>query len=805
MSSRTNVHSWFESKGWTVFDFQQRAWEHYANGEDGLVNAPTGSGKTYSLLVPALLGALTSKKKGIKILWVTPIRALAKEIKISADRLIQGMEWDLTCVIRTGDTSAADRKKILKNLPDMMITTPETIHQLLSQKDHARFFKHMESIIVDEWHELMGTKRGVLLELATSKIKSLAPALRIWGISATIGNMEQARDILLGTDRSPYGVTVKSKVRKDIQVQSILPKKIETMPWSGHLGIKLLDELLPVIRASNSSLIFTNTRSQCEIWYHRILDAAPDLAGIVAMHHGSISRDLRYWVEDALYDGRLKAVVCTSSLDLGVDFSPVETIVQIGGPKGVSRFIQRAGRSGHSPGATSNIYFVPTHSLELIEAAALRQAVKDEFHESREPFTLSFDVLVQYLMTLAVSDGFHAPSTLQEVRTTWCYSEISDEEWAWCLRFITTGGDALNAYPEFKKAENSSGLYKVVSTSIARRHRMSIGTIVGDSLLEVKYQRGKSIGKIEESFLSRLEPGTSFWFAGRSLELIHIKDMAAIVKNSKKPSGKIPVWSGGRFPLTSNMSEMLRSKLDDIVNNKVKDVELIKMKPLLDLQRERSIIPGQNELLIECFETDEGHHLVIFPFEGRLVHEGMAGLIAWRMSQEINVSFSMAFNDYGFELLSDQKIDIDVEAVKRWIKTENLLADVTAGVNESEMARRKFRDIAIVSGLIFRGYPGVPVKQRHLQSHAGLIYNVFDDYETTNLLYRQAHDEVIQRQLEMTRFRKAIERMSHQQIVITSPKRPTPFAFPIMADRMREKLSSESVDQMLGKLSLQYS
>jgi ATP-dependent Lhr-like helicase len=805
MAVNTDIDAWFQSRGWEVFDFQRKAWEHYSNGEDGLVNAPTGSGKTYSLLVPALLSAIASNKRGIKIIWVTPIRALAKEIKISADRLIAGMGWDLTCAIRTGDTSASERKKLMKDLPDMMITTPETMHLLMSQKDHTRFYKYLDSVIVDEWHELMGTKRGVLLELALSRIKTLAPALRVWGISATIGNLEQARDILLGTARSKFGVTVKSDLKKDIQVQSILPKNIETMPWSGHLGIKLLDELLPVLRASKSALIFTNTRSQCEIWYHRILDTAPELAGIVAMHHGSISKDLRYWVEDALYEGRLKAVVCTSSLDLGVDFSPVETIVQIGGPKGVSRFIQRAGRSGHSPGATSNIYFVPTHSLELIEAAALRQAVKDEYHESREPYILSFDVLVQYLMTLAVSDGFAANQTLKEIRTTWCYAEISKAEWEWCLRFITTGGDALNAYPEFRKAENSTGLYKVVNTPIARRHRMSIGTIVGDPLLAVKYQRGKTIGNIEESFLSRLESGTSFWFAGRSLELIHIKDMAAIVKNSKKPSGKIPVWSGGRFPLTSNMSEMIRAKLDDIVNQKIKDVELIKMKPLLDLQQERSIIPAKSELLIECFETVEGHHIVVFPFEGRLVHEGMAGLIAWRMSQEVSVSFSMAFNDYGFELLSDQKIELSQKALRRWLSTENLLDDVTAGVNESEMARRKFRDIAIVSGLIFRGYPGVPVKQRHLQSHAGLIYNVFDDYETTNLLYRQAHDEVIQRQLEMTRFRKAMERMATQEIVVTSPNRPTPFAFPIMADRMREKLSSESVDQMLEKLSLEYS
>ncbi|MCB0760880.1 MAG: ligase-associated DNA damage response DEXH box helicase [Flavobacteriales bacterium] len=799
------IEDWFDSRNWEPFAFQRESWNHYANGLDGLVNAPTGSGKTYSLLVPALYGATLTSNKGIKVIWITPIRALAKEIKLSADRLIEGMGWDLICSIRTGDTSAADRKKFAKELPDMMITTPETIHVLLSQKEYRKYFKSLESVVVDEWHELLGSKRGVLMELALSHIKSLAPSLRIWGISATIGNLEQARDILLGADRSAHGVTVKAEHRKDIKVKSILPKSVDTMPWTGHLGIKLLEDLLPVIEKSRSVLIFTNTRSQCEIWYNRILEAAPELAGIIAMHHGSMSRDLRYWVEDALYDGRLKAVVCTSSLDLGVDFSPVETIVQIGGPKGVSRFIQRAGRSGHKPGASSEIYFLPTHSLELIEAAALRQAVKDEYHESREPFLLSFDVLVQYLLTRAVSEGFVANEILEEIRTTFCFSDINHEEWEWCLRFITQGGDALQAYPEYRKVEEIDGVYKVTGRAIAMRHRMSIGTIVGDSLLDVRYQRGSSIGNIEESFLSRLSPGEVFWFAGRCLELVRIEGMAAIVKNSSKPKGKIPVWSGGRFPLTSNMSDMLRMKLNEIAQGQIKDVELIRMQPLLDLQRERSAIPGKDELLVEYFESEEGYHLVVFPFEGRLVHEGMAGLVAWRIARESSISFSMAFNDYGFELLSDQPLEVNEDRIAEWLALENLLDDTTAGINESEMARRKFRDIAIISGLVFRGYPGVPVRQRHLQSNAGLIYNVFDQYEVHNLLYRQAHQEVLNQQLEMTRFRNAIWRMQNQRVLITHPPRPTPFAFPIMTDRMREKMSTESVEDMLNKLSLDYS
>lgn len=799
------IASWFDRKKWKVFPFQNKAWQAYAEKKSGIVNAPTGSGKTYSLMVPAFSQFFNKKEtKGLRVLWITPIRALSKEIFISANRLNEQLGLNVTIETRTGDTTASQKKRQAKRLPNVLITTPESLHLLIAQKGSAKMFSKLESIIVDEWHELIGSKRGVLVELGISRLIACNNCLRVWGISATIGNLHQAMEVLLGMKHAQKGMVIRSDIKKEIVVESLMPDKIENLPWTGHLGIKLLDKVLPVIYKSKSTLIFTNTRSQCEIWYQRILDTAPELAGVIAMHHGSMSRDMRNWVEDALYDGRLKAVVCTSSLDLGVDFLPVESIVQVGSPKGVARFVQRAGRSGHQPGAKSKIYFLPTHTLELVEAAALRQAIDDEYMEEREPYFRSFDVLVQYLVTLAVSDGFLPDDIKEEVQNTFSYNSMSDEEWQWCLSFITTGGASLKAYPEFKKVEIDEGVFKVKARRIAMRHRMSIGTIVGDSAIWIKYKRGPSLGSIEESFISKLNVGDAFWFAGRAIELVQIKDMNAIVVNSTKKNARIPSWSGGRLPLSSKMSEMLRLKLNEIAQQNIKDIELEKIQPMTSIQEFNSSVPAKDEFLVEQFETEEGHHIIMYPFEGRLVHEGLASLIAWRISQVLSITFSLAYNDYGFELLSDQSVNLNAEEIQELFSPENVDEDTQAGINSTEMSQRRFRDIAVIAGMIFRGFPGVPIKDRHIQSSSRLIFDVFRDYDSKNLLYRQAFNEVIDYQLEMNRFRDVIYRVNKQKVVLTFPDGPSPFSFPIIADRLREKLSSETVAERLMKLSLNF-
>ena len=808
--------AWFKAQGWKIFPFQEEAWTCFLAGENGIVNAPTGSGKTYALLLPIMCEIAARKATFLKdktrktppriqAIWITPIRALAKEIQQSGKKASEGMGLDIEIAIRTGDTSTSEKARMKKTPPDILITTPETLHLLLAQKGYSHYFEHVFAMVMDEWHELIGSKRGVQVELALSKMKSICKDLRIWGISATIGNMEESMQVLLGDwfEKKPTRL-IKSAIKKRYVVESIFPDELEVLPWAGHLGIKLLDKVIPILLKSQSTLIFLNTRGQAEIWYQKLLEYAPDFAGVVALHHGSMSKETRHWVEDALYDGRLKVVICTSSLDLGVDFRPVETIIQVGGPKGVSRFLQRAGRSGHQPGATSKIYFLPTHSLELIEAAALRAATTLELAEQRVPYIRSFDVLIQYLVTLAVSDGFRSNETLDEIRSTFCFNSITEKEWQWCLQFIVTGGNALKGYDEYHKVVFEDGLYKVTSKGVALRHRLSIGTIVSDAMLKVKMQNGAFLGTIEEWFISRINPGDGFWFAGRSLELIRIKDMTVQVRKSNSEKGPIPSWMGGRMPLSSQMSELLRQKLNEAVEGVSVEPEIVFLAPLIARQKEDSIVPKESEFLIEYFKSKEGYHALFYPFEGRFVHEGIAALLAYRISLLQPISFSIAMNDYGFELLSDQEIPIQEILDNALFSTDHLLDDILASINSVEMAKRRFRDIASISGLVFQGYPHKQKKERHLQASSQLFFSVFEDYEKDNLLLRQAYDEVMDFQLEEARLRAALKRINAQKIIIKTPERFTPFAFPIIVDRLREKLSSEKLSDRIKKMKVSF-
>ena len=792
--------AFFADRGWTPFPFQLEAWAHFEQRGDALVNAPTGSGKTYSALVPAVLGG--GDPGGLRVLWITPIRALAKEIHGSASRLLDFQDRGWSVGVRTGDTPSAEKQRQDKRLPEVLITTPESLHVLLAKKGSEKRFGGLVAMVVDEWHDLMGSKRGVQIELALCQLKAMAPAMRIWGISATIGNLEEAKTTLMGTDRADATRVIRSDLQKKISLQSLMPDAFERLAWSGHLGVKLLDQVVDIVRSHTSTLVFTNTRSQAEIWYQKILDAHPDLAGAIALHHGSISRELRFWVEDALYDGRLKAVVCTSSLDLGVDFRPVEAIVQIGGPKGVARFVQRAGRSGHQPGAESQIYFLPTFGLELLEAAALRNAIQSGEIEPRRPMVRSFDVLVQFLCTLAVGDGFEAKSLWDRVSTTHAFSSMSEEEWRDVLSMVTTGGRAFAAYDEFNRVErDDDGLYRITDRRAARRHRMSIGTIVSDTMIAVKWRKGGVVGHVEEYFVSSMKPGDAFWFGGRCLELVRFKDFIATVKPTNKPKGRIPTWQGGRLPWTSMVSKVLRETLDDFVHGRGTSPEMERIAPLLELQAEKSHLPTSGQVLMETMESREGHHLFVFPMEGRMVHEGVAALMAYRMSLLKPMTFSMAYNDYGFELLSDQPIPIAEAFDSDLFSTAHLMDDLEATVNGAELARRQFRDIAVIAGLVFRGYPGQPVKDRHLQGSSSLLFDVLADHDPVNLLFRQAFDEMIHHQIELDRLREVLDRLNAGKWVIAHPDSPTPFSFPILVDRLRSKLSSEQLEARIRKMS----
>ena len=812
----TVINRWLETKGFKPFLFQQESWQNIATGKSGLVNAPTGCGKTFAVFLGALINFInehpenyrTIKKSGLQLLWITPLRALAKDIGRAMEEVITELGFAWKVGIRNGDTDTAERARQKKQMPEVLIITPESLHLLLAQKNYPEIFQLLKIIAVDEWHELLGSKRGVQVELALSRIIHLqiaagCPPPMIWGISATIGNLDEAREVILSA-LNTAGVTIKAGIRKSIEVESVFPDEIEKYPWAGHLGIKLAHKIIPIIQQSRTTLIFINTRGMSETWYQTLLSVCPELAGSIALHHSSIDRELRTWIEDNLHSGNLKAVVCTASLDLGVDFRPVETVIQVGSPKGVARFLQRAGRSGHSPDAISRIYFLPTHSLELLEAAALKKALDTHTVESRPPQLLCYDVLIQYLNTLAISDGFYPAAVFKEIRSTYCFRDLQENEWQQILHFITEGGVAMGQYDEFRKVEVEDGMYRIRNRKLAMRHRMHIGTIVSDSMMKVKFVSGGYVGVIEEYFISRLNPGDVFTLAGRNLEFVLIKEMTALVRKSDKKKAIVPSWTGGRMPLSANLGKILRQTLNELSGDPMSsEAEIRALAPLAALQQQLSIIPKENELLIEQIETEDGFHLFVYPFEGRLVHEAMAAILAYRISKIRPISFSFAMNDYGFELLSDQPIPVDDTNVYELFTPDDLLNDIQRSVNNTEMARRKFRDVAVIGGLIFQGMPGEKKKARHLQSSASLLFNVFTEYDPQNLLLRQSYQEVLDQQMEEIRLRDMLERIQQSTIRLCFPEKLTPFCFPIKVDSMREDLSSERLEDRVRRLQQQ--
>lgn len=825
MARRTNkpvngfdvIHAWLHAKGHKAFTFQEETWQLYAESLSGIVNAPTGFGKTFSVFLAVIIDWINrhpdyhqKENNGLQLLWVTPLRALAKDISRAMEIALRELDIPWQVAVRNGDTPLSDREKQKRKMPEVLIITPESLHLLIALKGHPQLFRNLTCIAVDEWHELLGSKRGVQVELALSYIKTLSQfsgenkknLLRIWGISATIGNLRQAMQVLLGDDES--GVIVTADLHKKIALHTILPDTVERFPWAGHLGIKMIQHVLPVIYNSRTTLLFTNVRSAAELWYQALLDAAPDLAGAIALHHSAIDAQLREWVEEQLHAGTLKVVVCTASLDLGVDFRPVDTVIQVGSPKGVARFIQRAGRSGHEPHAVSNIYFVPTHSLEIVEGAALKTAYEQQYIEDRVPVTRAYDVLIQYMVTRAIGEGFRREELYREVITTNCFADLSMEEFDWMLAFIIQGGSTLNTYDEYHKVVKIDDMYRVTSRRVALRHRLHIGTIVGDNLLRVRFLGGGFVGTIEEYFISKLKPGDAFILGGKKVEMVMIRDMDVLVRKSNAKNAMVPSWMGGRMPLSANLGEVLRATFKQAALDPDSNPLLHFLKPLFDLQRELSLIPKENELLIELIEAKEGFHLFVYPFEGRLVHQSMASLVAYRISRMLPITFSIAMTDYGFELLSDQPIPVTEENCKELFNPHNWYADLQRSINAAELGRRKFRDIAVISGLIFQGYPGAYKKQRHLQNSSSLIYDVLSEHEPNNMLLQQAFNEALTYEVEAERLYHSLERIYNGHIVISRPGTLTPFCFPIKADSLsRSELTSERLEDRIRRIQAQ--
>ncbi|MDY7561600.1 ligase-associated DNA damage response DEXH box helicase [Pseudomonas sp. 10B1] len=806
---------WFSARGWTPFAFQKEVWAAVKRGESGLLHASTGAGKTYAVWFAALnrfanaamplTADKPSKRKPpaapLSVLWITPMRALAADTAraLQAPLLDLNIPWSVG--LRTGDTSGSERAKQARRLPSALITTPESLTLLLTREDARATLSTLRMVVVDEWHELIGNKRGVQVQLALARLRRWNPQLIVWGVSATLGNQVHAQQALLGET----GISVQGNVAKDLRVDTLLPLSIERFPWAGHMGLSMLPQVVAEVDSSATCLLFTNTRAQSEIWYQALLEARPDWAGLIALHHGSLAREVRDWVEMSLKEGHLKAVVCTSSLDLGVDFLPVERVLQIGSAKGVARLMQRAGRSGHAPGRPSRVTLVPTHSLELVEAAAARSAVAARRIEPRESPHKPLDVLVQHLVSMALGGGFRPDELLIEVRSAWAYRELTEDQWQWALAFVRHGGHSLTAYPDYRRAEpDEHGVWRVPDARLARRHRMSIGTIVSDASINVKYWSkgggGRALGTVEEGFIARLKSGDGFLFGGRLLELVRVENMTAYVRRATSKKAAVPRWNGGRMPLSSELADAVVTQFDEASKGEFGSPEMQAVRPLLQVQQKWSGLPRQNTLLAEILKSREGWHLFLYPFAGRHVHLGLASLLAWRLSRNRPLTFSIAVNDYGFELLSATQVNWAEELKADLFSQDHLLEDILASLNAGELALRRFREIARIAGLVFSGYPGAPKSARQLQASSGLFFEVFKQYDSSNLLLTQAQEEVLRQELDVDRLERSLEQINHRTLDVHQIKRPTPLAFPLLVERFRESLTSEKLADRIARM-----
>ena len=826
-STLAPIEAWFAQQGWQPQPFQKQCWQAYLEGRSGLIQVPTGSGKTYAAVMGPLAELVQetnlhhAEPAGLRLLVITPLRALSRDLQLAIETPITAMGWPVRVGLRNGDTHSSERTRQRKRPPQILITTPESLALLLASPDAEGLFAALQGVVIDEWHELMGSKRGSQTELCLSWLSRQRPGLRRWAISATIGNLEEAAQTAVGAGIDPMIIT--APLQRGTAIRSLLPDSIDGFPWAGHLGLRMHETLVGALEPTTSTLLFTNTRNQAERWHQCLRYTCPEMEDALALHHSSLDRATREGVEAGVKNGEIRWVVCTSSLDLGVDFQPVEQVVQIGSAKHLARLLQRAGRSAHSPGRTSQVLFMPTNALELMEVSAMRRALGRGVVEHRAAPDAPLDVLLQHLVTLACGPGFCPHQEWQAVRTAWSFRHLEPEQWQWCLNFLEHGGSCLAAYPRYRKLERepltdhqdpsapSAFRFRVQDKAIARLHRLNIGTITADRSVSVRFVRGSVIGHVEEAFIGRLRPGDVFFFAGRQLEFQRLREMTAYVKTTIKSSTAVPAWAGGQMALSDLLSHHLREEVnrcsqavEEGAGSSLLDTpELKALAPLLQRQAELSRIPRQDEFLVEVCRTREGCHLYGYPFEGRFVHEGLGFLWAWRLARHHPSTLTVSVNDYGFELLAPRGYpfpELVAQHGEALLSTEGLERDLEAAINLSELCRRRFRGIAQVSGLVHNGYPGSAKSGSQLQISAALLFDVFTQHDPSNLLLQQARREVLCEQLERHRLEATLQRLQSCRLQLEHTPRPTPLAFPLLAERLTSRMSNESLLQRLQRL-----
>ncbi len=786
--------TWFDNRGWSIHPHQVEMLAADRRGEHSLLIAPTGGGKTLAGFLPSLIDLAEETQEGLHTLYISPLKALAVDIQRNLTTPVAEMGLDIRIETRTGDTPANHRKRQKDAPPHILLTTPESLALLISLPDSFTLFRSLKRVILDEVHAMVGTKRGDQLALCLARLSAIHPGLRRIGLSATVA-WPEALKAFIAPDADPASVTQINGIgakRADIRILDTQ----ERLPWSGHYGLHAIPEIYQEIRKTGTAIIFVNTRAQAELIFQALWIANEDALPI-ALHHGSLDREQRRKVEAVMAAGSLRAVVATSSLDLGIDWAAVDLVVQVGPPKGVSRMIQRIGRAGHRLDVPSRALLVPCNRFEVLECRCVIDGVDQGTLDGDPPRDGGLDVLCQHLMSLACAAPFRPEEVYREITCAAPYRTLSRESFEAALRFVEDGGYALQSYERWKRLfRTAAGTCEVANPRLAQRHRMNIGTIVEAVTLKVRLRggRGGSLGEIEEYFASLLEPGDTFVFAGRLLRFEGIRQTAVEVSPAKGGGDpKVPSYLGGRLPFTTHLSERVRETLSDPTSwGTLPD----QVQEWLRLQQWRSLLPGRDGLLIETFPRAGKEYLVAYSFAGRNAHQTLGMLLTRRMERMGLAPLGFVASDYVIAVWS-----LHPASNMAALFDEDMLGDdLEAWMEDSSLMRRTFRNVAVIAGLIERRIPGQEKTGRQVTFNSDLIYDVLRRYEPDHILLQATRADARSGLIDVGRLAEFLSRaksgIRHRRL-----DRVSPLAVPILLEIGKEAVFGSAEDQLLDDLA----
>jgi len=780
------IDNWLASRGWSLRRHQAGMLDAAGRGEHALLVAPTGAGKTLAGFLPSLVDLIERPKEGLHSLYISPLKALAVDVQRNLLTPIAEMGLDIRVETRTGDTPSDRKARQRARPPQMLLTTPESLSLLLSYPDADLIFADLDTIIIDEIHAFAPDKRGDLLALSMSRLQAIRPTLRRVGLSATVAEPDKYREWLAPGGRAEDVALVEGEPGAPPDLQIFIPQ--DRVPWSGHSGVYAAKQVIELIAANKMTLVFCNTRSLAELTFQELWSENDENLPI-GIHHGSLSREARRKVEAAMAAGKLRGLVATASLDLGIDWGDVDCVIQMGAPKGSSRLLQRIGRSNHRLDEPSKAILIPGNRFEYLEAQAAYDAVMAGERDPERFRPGASDVLAQHIMALACAGPIDPAQLHAEVTSAWPYAALTRVQLDELLQFVSTGGYALRAYDRFQRlVQNPDGTWRIAHPRIAQQHRINAGIIVDQPALDIRFANGRKLGTIEEAFAATIAPGDRFFFSGMSLELVRQTEGELIVRASTK-SARIPSWGGTRMAMTTHLADKVRRFIASPGEWHRFPTDVHEW---LAMQQLRSVLPRPDQLLVETFPHEGLHYMVVYSFEGWNAHQSLGMLLTRRMEERGLKPIGFVSNDYALGVSSLEPIKDPASLFSADILDHEFIA----WVEESSLLKRAFRDVAVISGLIERQQPGARKTGRQVSFSTDLIYDVLRRYEPDHLLLKAAWADARARMTDVGRLGELLDRAAGT-IVHKQLERVSPLAVPVLIMIGRESVTQHETENLL--------